>query len=312
MGNLNSFHFTLDGSPDGSYIKSVEGGLLKGSVIDERTGPDALQYKHLGPVEPEPITLELGMAISEPVLWWIRQSWRRSFERKSGAIFFGDFALRGPIAPRKQTVQSFTNGLITETAFPALNAAEAVAPYLKVKIQPETVGLESVSARYWPLSDNGRQKEWTTSRFQLALDGMNCRHVNQIDSFSVTQKIKAFYVGSQRLPEYEPTGIQFGNISVYVDLEHGKSFLDWYEKSLAVGAKDPSQEKNGHIEYHASDGTPLFRVTLKRAGIFNFTIEKSSADSANRRRCKVELFVESMELESMGGFQSLHHNPRRR
>jgi hypothetical protein len=86
------FLFQIDGAGDGpAYLRSVTGGMVKGAVLEDQAGPVATPFKHLGAVEIDPIQLEIGMALSRPLLEWIRGSWRRQFSRRSGAIVHSDF-----------------------------------------------------------------------------------------------------------------------------------------------------------------------------------------------------------------------------
>jgi hypothetical protein len=67
------FLFQVDGGGDGpAFLKSVSGGMVKGAVLEDQAGPVSTQFKHLGAVEIEPIQIEIGMALSKPLLEWIR------------------------------------------------------------------------------------------------------------------------------------------------------------------------------------------------------------------------------------------------
>jgi hypothetical protein len=142
-----------------------------------------------------------------------------------------------------------------------------------------------------------QQKMWLPSQFRLSIDGIDCSRVAKIDSFSVKQNVKQLYVGSSRYPELEPTGIEFGNLSLTVGLAYADDFLRWYEAYVVRGDRDLRQERQGSIEFTGPFGAPLFTVALNNVGIFNLGIEKSEAGSDSVKRCKVELYVESMDLE---------------
>jgi hypothetical protein len=286
------FVFTLDGAPVPGYLRSVEGGTITGEVIDETVGPDFTHFKHLGTVSVEPLTLELGMAMSRPIFDWIGASWKRDFERKTGAVIHTDSRYRS------QLEQWFSDALIVETTFPALDGASTDPAYLTVKLQPERVELKKGDDELATSVLSARQKDWSPSNFRFHLDGLDTSHVSKIDSFNVVQKIKELYVGSARFPELEPTGLEFSNLTVYTGLAYADDFLGWYEKAVVGGDRETRQERQGAIEFVSPNGdSTLFTVTLQNVGIFGVSIDKSEAGSEQMKRCKIDLYVESMALE---------------
>ncbi len=290
------FVFTLDGAPVPGYLRSVEGGTVSGEVIDETVGPDFTHFKHLGTVKIEPLSLELGMAMSRPILDWIRASWKRDFARRNGAVIHTDATYASKLE------QWFSDALIVETSFPALDGASTDPAYLTVKLQPERVELKRGDGSSTPGVISPMQKHWSPSNFRLHLDGLDTSHVSKIDSFKVVQKVKELYVGSARFPELEPTGLEFGNLTIYTGLAYADDFLAWYEKAVVGGDKETRQERQGALEFVGPDGdTTLFNVVLHNVGIFGFSIDKSEAGSGNMKRCKIDLYVESMELEYEAG-----------
>ncbi len=291
-----TFFFSLDGSPDQSYIKSVDGGAVKGTVVEERVGPDETHFKHLSTVEIEPVSLELGMSISRPFLQWIQDSWGRQYSRRNGMIVHADYD------DTTHLEQHFEDALITETVFPALDGADKSSPYLNVKLQPEKLLLKQRQSGNMTAAIASQQKLWSASNFMFSIDGLDCTKVSKIDSFSVKQKIKQLYIGSQRHPEIEPLGIEFSNITIYVALAHAKPFLDWHEQFVVKGGRDLDHEKMGAITYIGPRGQELLTVELKNVGIFSLTIEKAEANAESIKRCKIELYVEKMALKPQAGF----------
>ncbi|HKE16468.1 MAG TPA: phage tail protein [Kofleriaceae bacterium] len=287
------FLFQIDGGGDGpAYLKSVTGGMVKGAVLEDQAGPVSTQFKHLGAVEIEPIQLEVGMALSKPLLEWIRGSWQRQFSRRSGSIIHADFDFKTKLE------QWFSDALITETKFPTLDGSAKEPAYLGVTLHPENVETKKGDGHVLRANHGMFQKLWQPSNFRLDIQGIDCRYVNKIDSFAVTQKVKQLYTGPARFPELEPTAVEFSNIIVYMALEHASDFTNWYDAFIMKGAKDTKQERDGFIEFLGPDtSTVLFTVNLNRLGIHRLSIEKSDANAEQIKRCKVELYVESMDLE---------------
>ena len=291
-----TFLFSLDGTPDQSYIKSVEGGTTKGSIVEERVGPAHMRFKHLSTIEIEPISLELGMSISRPFMQWIQESWERNHTRRNGAIIHADFNATSYLE------HSFEDALVTETIFPMLDGADRDSPYLSVKLHPERVAIQEQASGFGQTAVSSHQKMWSGSGFRLEIDGLDCSMVNKIDSFSVKQNVRALYVGSQRHPEMEPTSLEFGNITIYMALAHAGPFLEWHDQFIQRGARAPDSEKTGAIVYLGPGNQELLTVELFQVGIYSFVIEKAEANAEGIQRAKIELYVERMKLQPGAGF----------
>lgn len=288
------FLFNLDGSPVKSWLKSVDGGVVKGNVVTESVGPDALRFKHISTVEIEPLTIELAMSASSPVFHWIQDSWNRRFSRRNGSVIHANFRMEATLE------QEFNNALITETTFPALDAGDNNPAYLTVKLKPEFLKINKESGNKLQGEEGtNKAKLWLPSMFRLNIDGVDCTRVNKIESFSVKQTVKEMYIGNARYPELEPTGIEFPNLTISLPTAFAKDFIDWHQKFVVEGARDDEQEKHGSIEFldPAGGDVPLFTIELKRIGINSLAIEKSDAHADAIKRCKIELYVEAMELQ---------------
>ena len=109
------FAIVIDGTPAG-FAVSVSGGERFAEVL-ERPGTGGLVDKHLGPVQFEPIVLEIGAAPG-PLLDWIRDALAGAAKPHSGAISLLDYNNR-----ERQRLE-WTNGVLVEIAFPAGDAAD--------------------------------------------------------------------------------------------------------------------------------------------------------------------------------------------
>ena len=123
----------LDGLATTAYLKSVDGGWAKHALVDESIGGENPRIKHASVAEIDPISFEFGMAGSNSILQWIQSSWRKDWQRKSGEITHADFNYKATFS------HQFSDALITETTFPALDGASKEAAYVKVKFQPEAI-----------------------------------------------------------------------------------------------------------------------------------------------------------------------------
>ncbi|MCG8424661.1 MAG: phage tail protein [Proteobacteria bacterium] len=288
------FLFNIDDSPAWSWLKSVDGGVVKGNVVTENVGPDTLHFKHITTVEIEPLSVEVGMSASSPMFRWIQDSWKRQFSRRNGSIVHANFRLESTLE------QWFTGALIVETVFPTLDASDKSPAYLSVKLKPEYLEIKKSGGEVVTgVEGSNKQKMWLPSMFRVNIDGIDCTRVNKVESFTVKQKIKEMYIGNNRYPELEPTGIEFPNLVLTLPAAFADDFITWHQKFVVMGARDNEHEKQGSIEFldPAGGKLPIFTVDLKNVGINSLAIEKSEAKAEQIKRCKAELYVESMELK---------------
>jgi hypothetical protein len=291
------FQFNLDGTPTSAWIKSVDGGGVKAEVVTETVGVDDMSFRHTSTVAIEPINLQVAVSAAKPILQWIKDSWNHKFAQKDGSIVHGDFNLNGKLE------QSFLRALITEVGFPALDGSAKEAAYLSVKLHPEFLEVKPNSEKLQAV-DGVKAKMWLPSMFKLHIEGIDCTRVNKIDAITVKQKVTQLYFGSERHPELEPTGIEFPNITITLAAAFANDFIKWHNDFVVKGAKDPEQEKQGFIEFLDPQGNEaIFTINLNNVGIHNLQIDKSEANAEDIKRIKVELYVDSMDLEFGSGFE---------
>ncbi|GAB4564233.1 MAG: hypothetical protein Tsb0020_14170 [Haliangiales bacterium] len=300
--SAGQFLFTLDdrATSETTWLKSVDGGGIKGSVIQENIGPDFVQIKHLATVEIEPLTLEVGLSGSRSLLEWIQESFTRSnkserFSRRNGSIIHADYN-------QNATMEYwFYDALISEVSFPSLDGGNNSPAYATIKFQPERFETKSKSNTSIKSVDRQRQKLWSPSNFRLDIRGIDCRHVNKIESFTIKQKIKPLYFGTGRFPELEPAGVEIPNLSLTIASAYADDFVKWHNDFVVKGGKDPEFQKTGSIEFlDPKNDSAIFTIGLDNVGINHLNVEKSEGDADAIKRTKVELFVESMNFEVSG------------
>lgn len=275
-----------------TWLKSLDGGAVKASLIEENVGPDNLQLKHLSTVEIEPLTMEVGMSASSPLFQWVMDSMNKEFSRRNGEITHADFKLNSVLE------QFFYDGLLSEVTFPTLDGSDRNPAYLTVKVLPERIETKKGDGNRVKGDDNQKQKLWTPANFRLDIDGVSSsKYVNKIDSFTIKQKIKPLYVGKSRYPELEPTGMEFPRLNITIAAAYADEFIKWYDDLVVKGGQDPELQKTGAIEFlDPTTGKDIFNIELKKIGISHLAIEKSEAKAESIKRCRIELFIESMKI----------------
>lgn len=287
------FELSIDGRRTTAYLKSLDGGWGKHSVVDERVGPENMSIKHSAVPETDPFSFEFGLSGANQVLDWIRQSWKKEPRPANGEIVHADFNMQPTFT------HQFQGALITETTFPTLDGASKDAAYIKVKAQPYSTAITHGGGGRLKSTLGQKQKLWLCSGFRLNIDGIDdMKYTNKIDSFTIKQGVKKLHTGQFRHPELIPTKIEFPNISGTISLGYAKGLLDWYKKYVVDGADDHAQQKEGSIEFLSPNkGETLFRINLYEVGIIGAQIMASTANADQIKRVKFDLYVGRMDLD---------------
>ena len=302
LGNMTA-HFEWDGKPMGA-LRSFSGGNAVAEVFTEPIGSSGVAGKRLGKVRYEPIVLEVGGAAA-PEFWTALQQWPkiRPFD---GAVVLADFNQN--IVKRVE----FRNAIVTEIAFPPLDAATAKEAFsIQVTLVPESIRATRGSGRV-QATTSGKGKTITTGNFRLSIDGLDTNRVSKIEALVLKQKVAVGGADDRRSQELElkkkaesgritprPDGFfvaEFGDL-VFTASEVGSDAIQsWFDSSIQQGKT--AEEKNGKIELLAPDlKSVLFSISLRGLGIYRFApaAAESSADAV--RRVEARLYVESVTLD---------------
>lgn len=291
------FELLIDGHASTAYLKTVDGGYVKASTIDEPVGPENMRIKHISTVDVEPFTIDFGIAGGNDILKWIQQSWRKQYTRRNGQISHANFDLY------RTFEHEFFDALITETTFPTLDGSSKDTAYLKIKLQPErVVSRKAASGARITGNMGAKQKLWTASSFRLNIDGLDdIKFANKIDSFTIKQGIKKFYTGEDRFPQIEPTKIDFPNLSGTISLEYADGLLQWYNDYIVKGKADPKAQKSGSLEFLSPDKkSTIFQINLYEVGLHALQIPQSQANQDQIKRVKFDFYVGRMDIDGGG------------
>lgn len=273
----NFFALRLDGK-DVTILKQVEGGAISAEVQRTPGGRQHYLKKHIGKPFVEDFSIQVGWTLSQALFDWIAASWTRNPRKSDGAILACDHNLA------IQTERAFSNALISETAFPALDAASKEPATLTVRFSPETITPKPGTGKL-TLGSLGKQKLWQTSNFRLEIEGLETGKVKAIDSFSII-----------RPSGPEPAKIDFPDLKISIAEPLAQSWIDWHADFVVKGNHEDKHEKNGKILFLAPDlKTQLARVDLHNLGIFRLSTESGGGSHAGL--IKAELYCEWMEFQ---------------
>ncbi len=282
-------------------IRSIDGGGVKSEIMTYQTGTSFETWRQIGKPKYEDLKLEFGMSMSDQFYGWIEAFFRGEVVRKNGAIVAADFHYQ------QRARREFQDALISEITFPKLDGSDKNPCFMTATVVPETL-------RFAP-GENQKldkrltitaQKLWTSANFMFRLDGFAdaCRRVTKIDSFTIKQQIHEYHAGNLRDPMRVPGLLEFPNLTFYVPEVDAKPFIDHYTKHGINGEPQAATRLTGSIvcvDATQDDSKPLCTVNLKGVDIASVAPEKQDSSSEDIKLVKIEIALESMELQYAAG-----------
>ena len=291
-----SGYFALElGGASTGFLKSIDGGSIRGEVVNEPGSATYYQKKHIGNVKYGEFTAELGLSMSKSVYDWISSSLAGSYERKSGAIVAADFKLV------EQARREFEDALLTEIGFPALDASSKDVASLTIKIAPDRITRKKPSGATTSAPSPAKQKKWLQSNFRFTLGDLPTQRINKIDAITVKQTAVTDDLGDARDYLKEPGKLEFPNVTITFAAADAPAWEAWHEDFVVNGNNEEGKEKSGTIVFLSADlQEPLAHIELHQVGIVSVEPERQDASQEAIRRMKAELYCERMTFQ-LGG-----------
>jgi len=280
----------VPGQGDIAFLRKASGGNVGCRVVAFASGNDPFAEKQLDGTTNDDVAVEFGMAMSSNLFDWIATSWGPNPPSRDGALLACDL---------QYTIRSergFVAALISETSFPALDAASKTPAYLGLRVTPRSVLPVIDPATKLNLGPGVKQKLWLTSNFRLDIDGINTSKVSRIAPFAVRRSVEVVQSGGTTT--LQAGLIQFPNLRITLSTVNADSWVDWYEDFVLNGNNGPAAERNGSIRFLAPNLIEeLARVDLKGLGIFRLTTDKDEDAPADQiQRLTAHLYCEQMLL----------------
>jgi hypothetical protein len=268
------FYLELDGQACG-FLRSVDGGSIKGEVVTEPPDGEYYVRKQLGPATPEPIELVFDLSVGKPVFEWIAEAWSATQEPRSGRIAFADAML--------QTTKElfFEQALITSVTFPKLDGASKDAAYFTVVIRAEAARFDKGSGKLNAAAS--KSKQWFSSNFRVEIDGLDSKRVSRVDAFTVA-------TGDSGSP------IDFPDLRITLAQSGAETWDMWHRHFVVEGKSDPQDEKTGRLVLLDPALQEIGSVALGGLGIYRLAPLKAEAGAETVARVVADLYCERMEL----------------
>ena len=283
-----SYGIELDGVQAG-FLDDVDGGWISADVVNEKPGSDGVVHKHIGQVKYEDICVRSGATISDVLLDAVKAALDGTATRRNGTIVEYDYNYK------ELSRLNFSNALITEIGFPALDASSKDAAYLTIRFTPETTAfLPGNGSLNGTPADQKSAKKWLCSNFRLTIDGLDCTRVNKVECLTVRQEVVDDSVGELRVTTLKPSTLDIPNLVVTLAQSAAQSFYDWHRSFVIEGKNSSDQEKSGAIEFLSPNLTEvLFKLEFSNLGIFRLTVDRTAGNDTIQR-AKAEMYCEKV------------------
>jgi hypothetical protein len=233
--------------------------------------------------------MSCGIGMTNSVYQWLAEFLNRKRTARNGAIVFCDYNFK------EQSRLQFNNALITELAFPALDASAKDIARLTFTIQPQRTSFSNTSSgANVPGFAAKTANKWLPSHFLLKIDEAEaaCAKVNKIDAIVVKQPLPTG-------PGLPAPPVEIPNITFTLRSLDAKEVSDWFEDFVLKGNNGPGKERGGRLEFlDTSLKTALFNLKLSNLGIVRIGQERSEDQAQVIARVTVEVYCEQMEFSN--------------
>ncbi|HVK74403.1 MAG TPA: hypothetical protein VM734_13825 [Kofleriaceae bacterium] len=294
------YDVVIDGAPLTAYVKSVEGGLISATSVEEARGAYHLRDRHLATRQIEPLSIEFGASGGGWALRYLDKLLStREHKRFSGRITSGDINFK------QQYQQHFENALMTELALPKADATSKDFATIKVKLQPELSSFTlGEGPKIGPRSVD-KQKQWTCSAFRMSLGPFDMSHVISVEALTFKIGVKAFQQGGFQLPVYHPTKIELPKLVFTMPMKYARPVVDWFSSAVGEqGSTDNDYELDGSLEFlDQSRSKTIYEIEFGEVGPEKMTILKSEANKNDTMKVKFEAYISRVKpAKDMAGF----------
>jgi hypothetical protein len=278
---------SIDGKIVGG-VRSVGGFRVKSEVI-ESTGSGGVSRKHLGGVEFEAGTIQVGLGMGKEFFEWIRDSFSAKHSRN-------DLILHSVDASGRETSQlELMHTLLTKVEVPQLAADDTSPAWLTLTITPELVRKHAGSGAKIDAKLDSDPLNPSTVRFEVEKIG-GVSELSSVAPWTFAQEAQAHRVGRGRDAELEPAGSKLGNLTVSL-LEAGKggkSGIAGFDAWADAMIKGDADDDRTAVLTVSSKGGKKLELSFSGVGIMSADL---LATSETRRR-RYELYVEGVRLAS--------------
>jgi hypothetical protein len=258
-------------------------------VATHKLATSNFERKHLATISHEPLTIEVSMGMGQNLWQWIKSSWDQKFVQWNCVLQACNFD------HEVMAVRSFWDAYIKKVTVPAMDGSNKDPGYFTIEIDPHTIRYEPGGGKIERGREDVNSKKWLCSNFRLDIDGLPCKRVSKIDSFTWEQKIVKDEVGEMREPMKEPAALVVPNLKLTISMADYWDWYQWFKSFVIDGQCANADEKSGSLTFLAPDlEEELGSITFQNLGIISLEQEAMEANAESVARFTVEMYCESM------------------
>ena len=237
------------------------------------------------PVKYEDIRFSCGADMADSFYDWLQQTFSGGVSRKNGAIVTYDYNFN------EVSRLSFFNGLVSEIGFPAVDGSSKDVAKLTIKISPEHTSNDPGNSSVGSILPNSK-KRWMSGNFRLAIGGVDYDKVGRVEAITVSRSVAP---GTDGVSSDKRNGSTYVVVSDLMftlpelSTDAGTTALrKWFNSFVIAGINGQEQEKNGTLEYLASDlKTSLFTLDLRQLGVYRLSRLNDSGENIQRIQARM-------------------------
>jgi hypothetical protein len=265
-------------------VRDLEGGAIGAEIVRESNGA-----KHLGAMHYDSVKFRVDFQQGKPVWDWVSATIAGSAAKKNVALTNCDFSLNA-ISQR-----DFQNSLLTEVAFPTLDAASKDPGWINLSFQPEAARSKAASGKCNAPNASARTKAFMPNNFKLELVGLETSYVNKVEGLTFKQEVSATTTGQSREPALHPSKVEMPNLKVTLSVLHADTWTAWHDDFVVKGNNGNDREKTGAIVFLAADmKEEVARIALTGVGIY------SLGPSPDGDHLEAGIYAETMRFSIKG------------
>lgn len=242
-------------------------------VINGSTGSNPLQKIQTSGSRYEEIVVHCGTGMSKVFYDWMKSAIQKQGLRKTGAIVACDYN------DTEMWRLEFSNALITEIGFPALDASSKDPGIMTVRFSPESTRFINKPGSKISAAVTPNQKSWLVSNFKLQIAPMDCAYVSKIDAITIRPNTTANTItgfGVNAKPADSPS------LAITMAAARADSLNQWYGDSTG-GKIGISTKRLGQLDCLTPDlREAIFTLKFANLSISNISMTCSTTGDTER------------------------------
>ncbi len=273
------------------FVQSFSGLNYEATIVEQEMGQDNVIKKNVSTIKPTEAKVKMGIGLGKGMYEWIKLSFDKRFEHRSGAFTSADFDFKAT------STLTFHDALITSVTVPKLDGSSKENCYFDITFDAERIehakaGGESLKSKIAP-----KQKAWVASNFRLEIDGMECKTCSVIESFTWKCSVTRDYQGITQWAPIAPAKVTVPNVKFQIGYREHQAWADWAKEWFVGGKRLDDNEKGGRIVFLGPDQKEeLGHIELIHCGLVKLEDPESKANAETIKRFTVELYVEEMKF----------------